>query len=191
MKSIIRPEDFNLSNYNFDSAYFVLATPGQIIPSIFDNRGNICFINFPFKEAIKTPSYIQKTGKKPAKQILEEIQSLISPKIKINPDGYFAHVIIGLFNELRVNDTILLKTSGLSSESIVELMRLSMEITGISNHKKIFIIDVSNISSNQELDITIYKIDQQLIDEVVAKGPNNFTDRKAESVFPSSNLFKS
>jgi hypothetical protein len=88
-----------------------------------------------------------------------------------------------------VNDTILLEASGLNSESVFELMRFSMEITGISNHKKIFIVDVSNISPNQELDITIHKIDQQLINEIATKGLNNFSGRKAQHIFPKDSLF--
>ena len=89
MKLTIHPNNFKASDFDFDSPYFVLATPGQIVPSTFDNKDEICFINCPFKEAIKVPSYIHKLGKAAAKRVLEEIQTLAPQKINFDDRVFF------------------------------------------------------------------------------------------------------
>ena len=178
MKSITDPNNFKASNFDFDSSYFILATPHQITPSIFDNKDEICFINCPFKEAIKIPYYIQKIGKAPAKRILEEIQSLVPQKINFDDRSFFESLLIALVNELKGNRTIYLEISGCSQQSIIEFMFFCERIIKVYRQKKIFVADVSNVKPQPDPDITIYKIDQQLINEITTKGLSNFTGRK-------------
>ena len=122
MKLTTHPNNFKASNCGFDSSYFILATPGQITTSIFDDKDEICFINCPFKEAVKIPSYIQKIGKASARRVLGEIQTLLHWEINFDDRAFFAPLLIALVNELKVNRTIFLETSGFSQESITELM---------------------------------------------------------------------
>jgi len=182
MKLTTPPNNFKASDFDFDSSYFVLATPGQITPLTFDGMGEVCFINCPFKESIKIPSYIQKIGNASAKRSLEEIQSLASKKITFDDRVSFTSLLIVLVSELKVNRTIFLEVAGLNQESIIELIVFCKRIMNIYRHKRIFIADTSNVHPQSNADIIIYKIDQQLIDQIITKGLNNFTGRKVSDL---------
>lgn len=180
--------DFEISNHSFGSAYYVLATPDHVVSSIFDNDNQIRFINCPFKEAIKVPFYIQEKGKKFGDQIIDEIQALITFKIKTGSEEHFTNLIVVLFSELKVHDIVFLETTGLSELSIIKLMRFCDEILRNYHHKKLFVVDVSNIQPNPESDITVYKIDERLINEIVMRGLNNFTGRHALHIPPGNSI---
>ncbi len=182
MKLTTHPNNFKAADFDFDSSYFILATPGQITPLIFDGTGEVCFINCQFKESIKTLSYIQKIGDASAKRSLEEIQSLASQKITFDDRVSFTSLLIVLVSELKVNRTIFLEVAGLNQESIIELIVFCKRIMNIYRHKRIFIADTSNVQPQFNADIIIYKIDQQLIDQIITKGLNNFTGRKVSDL---------
>ena len=95
---------------------------------------------------------------------------------------FFAHLLIALVNELKVNRTIFLEAAGISQESIIELMDFCKRIVRVYRHKRIFIADTSNVQPGPSADIIIYKIDRQLINEITVKGLNNFTGRKVSDL---------
>jgi len=182
-KVIVGFNDFRISDYRRDTAYFLLASPGQIQPSLFDKKAKICFINCPFKEAIKIPSYIQKKGKRFVRSIKDEINSLnIAPK-KIDVNSHHEQMLIILFNEIKQHDLIFIETTGSDDSSIIRLMNFCLELLKIFLHKMIFIIDISNVSPPFDSNLVIYEFDRQLIDEIENKGSANFTGRKSATDF--------
>jgi hypothetical protein len=177
---IVRHNAFNISDYDFGSAYFVLASPGQLQPLDFSSKTEICFINCPYKEAIKVPYHIKKIGKRLVNQLREEIQNLISYDVSIDYPEHFDDLITTLCHKFKNYDTIVLEDSGLCQENTVRLMRFCMEI---SEQKKIFIIDASNVLPDPQSDIAVYKISQQFFTIVSTLGLNNFTGRSAKVFF--------
>jgi hypothetical protein len=181
-ESIVQIDDFKISNFPFGSAYFVLATSGQIIPDIFDNKEEIRFINCPFKEAIKVTSYKPKKRKKRTSEFIEKIGSLREPLTSDHDSPHFDNLIPILFDEIKTYDTILIESTGLSSFSVLRLLFLCKQLVTTFSYKKILITDVSNVHANLSANIKTYLITDLLLNEIETVGLNDFTGRKAIAV---------
>ncbi len=155
----------------FGHIYLVFSCKKDIQKKIF-GKGlkNVCFINSPFKGAIKVPIYIRKHKINPKKiEYLKEHFRI--PFLKIDKYGFYNQMIFVLLNELIQNDIVVVEATGLAKHSINYFIEFSNNFLRLNKNKMIVLFQIKS----HNLSISKFIIED--LSETGIKGYSNILNK--------------